>query len=127
MCPDIVAIDRAGTGDVHVVEVKRTLRDALSVGVRTVSRFPAHYRWIAYQGEGLAPVDSRSEVLLLSEEPLLPESGMGRVGVIEIIRMPFGDLGARIRFKAERFRPNELDPVVREFQRHESPDMEFKE
>jgi hypothetical protein len=126
-CTDVIAIDRAGTGDVHVVEVKRTLRDALTQGVRSVSRLPAHYRWVAYQGEGLLPTDDSAETQLLSESPLLPESGMGRVGVIEVVRMPFGDLGARVRVKAERFQSGDLDPAVSRFQKCEHPDIEFKE
>jgi hypothetical protein len=124
---DVVAIDRDGTGDVHVVEVKRTFRDALSDGVKRIREVPAQYRWVAYQGEGLMPPDERAELAMLSEKPLLPEAGMGRIGVIEVVRVSSGDLGARIRLKAERYQPGDIDAFVQEFQRREKPDIEFKE
>jgi hypothetical protein len=124
---DVVAVDRDGTGDVHVVEVKRSLRVALSDGVKAIRDVPAQYRWVAYQGEGLLPPDDEAELAMLSEEPLLPETGMGRIGVIEVVRMSGGDLGANIRLKAERFQPGDIDALVQEFQRREKPDIEFKE
>jgi len=126
-CPDIVAVDRAGTGEVHVVEIKRTLSTALNAGAKSVFGLPAHYRWVAFQGEGLTPTDDEAEISLLSEEPLLPKTGMGRIGVIEVIRMPFGDLEARIRLKAERFRPGDISAAIDDFQKREKPDIEFKE
>lgn len=124
---DIVAIDRDGTGDVHVVEVKRSLRDALAGGVEAIRDVPAQYRWVAYQGEGLLPPDGKAELAMLSEKPLLPESGMGRIGVIEVVRMSSGDLGARIRREAERFQPGDIDADIQAFLRQEKPDIEFKE
>lgn len=82
---DIISVDRAGTGDIHVVEVCKTLNEALTKGVTIIRDIPAHYRWVAFQGEGLLPHDGNAELKLLSEEPLLPESGMVRIGVIEVI------------------------------------------
>jgi hypothetical protein len=124
---DVVAIDRAGTGDVHVVETSKSLADALADGVATVKDIPAHYRWVAYQGEGLRPVGLQAVLDLQSERPLLPRKGMGRIGVIEVVRMAGGDLGANIRLKAERFQPGDIDAAIQEFQRREKPDIEFKE
>lgn len=124
---DVVAIDRDGTGDVHVVEIKRSLPIALADGVRAVTAVPAHYRWVAYQGEGLLPPNERAELAMLSERPLLPETGMGRIGVIEVVRMSSGDLGARIRLKAERYQPGDIDADIQAFLRQEKPDIEFKE
>ncbi|MCX6844622.1 MAG: hypothetical protein NTX53_20355 [candidate division WOR-3 bacterium] len=126
-CVDVVAIDRAGTGDVHVVEIKMSLADALADGVHVIMGVPAHYRWVAYQGEGLRPVGMSAMLSLQSEKPLLPKKGMGRIGVIEVVRMAGGDLGANIRLKAERFQPGDIDALVQEFQRREKPDIEFKE
>ena len=123
----VVAIDRAGTGDVHVVEIRRSLADALADGVSAVRDVPAQYRWVAYQGEGLMSPDARAELAMLSEKPLLPESGMGRIGVIEVVRMAPGDLSARIRLKAERFQPGDIDAEIQTFLRQEKPDIEFKE
>lgn len=124
---DVVAIDRAGTGDVHVVEIKKSLADALADGVPAIMDVSAHYRWVAYQGEGLRPVGMSALLSLQSEKPLLPKKGMGRIGVIEVVRMAGGDLGANIRLKAERFQPGDIDALVQEFQRREKPDIEFKE
>jgi hypothetical protein len=124
---DVVAIDRAGTGDVHVVEIKRSLADALVDGVTAVRDVPAHYRWIAYQGEGLLPVGLSDVVSLQSEKPLLPKKGMGRIGVIEVVRMGSGDLGANVRLRAERFQPGDIDAAIQTFLRQEKPDIDFKE
>lgn len=124
---DVVAIDRDGTGDVHVVEVGQSLRDALSDGVKAIRDVPAQYRWVAYQGEGLLPPDDEAELAMLSEKPLLPEAGMGRIGVIEVVYMSSGDLGARIRLKAERYQPGDIDADIQAFLRQEKPDIEFKE
>ena len=124
---DVVAIDRAGTGDIHIVDVEKSLADALAHGVQAIRDVPAHYRWVAYQGEGLLSVGLKAMLSLQSEEPLLPKKGMGRIGVIEVVRMNGHDLGARTRMKAERFQPGDIDALVQEFQRREKPDIEFKE
>jgi hypothetical protein len=124
---DVVAIDRDGTGDVHVVDIGHSLRDALSDGIKTIRDVPAQYRWVAYQGEGLLPPDNEAELAMLSERPLLPEAGMGRIGVLEVVRMSSGDLGARIRLKAERYQPGDIDANIQAFLRQGKPDIEFKE
>lgn len=124
---DIVAVDRAGTGDIHVVEVCRTLSEALTKGVESIGKVPAHYRWVAFQGEGLLPHDEDAELKLLSEEPLLPESGMGRIGVIEVMRMGVNDLGANIKVKAERFRVEDIFMSIEKFVNCEKADIEFRE
>lgn len=124
---DIIAVDRAGTGDIHVVEVCKTLNEALTKGVTIIRDVPAHYHWVAFQGEGLLPHDGDAELKLLSEEPLLPESGMGRIGVIEVIRMASNDLGANFKVKGERFRTEEISMLIEEFVNHEKADIEFKE
>ena len=84
--PDVIAVDRAGTGDIHVVEVKQMLKEALEFAGK-VMLIPAHYKWVAYQGEGLREPDVKSVRELMSQRPLLPGAGMGRVGVIEVIQM----------------------------------------
>ena len=125
---DIVIIDRAGTGDVHVVEIKSNLSAALSEGVNYIKTIPAHYKWVAYQGAGLMPVDHEAELELMSELPLLPESGMGRIGVIEVVRMTDLNLGARVRLQAERFKIEKPDfeNVVAAFVKRSKADIEFK-
>jgi len=123
---DVLAIDRAGTGDVHAVELKFTLREALTKGVKAVSQVPAHYLWVAYQGSGLNLEDGGAELMLLSETPLLPSSGMGRIGVIEVVSMVDLNLGAKIRLRAERFKTPDLERNIASFVRREKADIEFK-
>ena len=133
---DIVAIDRAGTGDVHVVEIKSDLSAALSEGVSYIKTIPAHYKWVAYQGAGLMPVDDKGEMALISEMILLPERGMGRIGVIEVVRMADNilganiklNLGANIKLKAERFKIEKADfeNIVAAFVKRTKADIEFK-
>lgn len=124
---DIVAVDCAGTGDIHVVEVCSTLNEAITKGIETIGKVPAHYRWVAFQGERLYPHDEDAEFKLFSEEPLLPESGMGRIGVIEIVRMEKNGIGANIKLKAERFRVKDISGLIKDFVEHEEADIEFKE
>lgn len=124
---DIIAVDRAGTGDIHVVEVKPSLNVALTKGVEFLRNIPAHYRWVVYQGEGLRPSDDEAELNLSSEEFLYPEEGMGRIGVIEVVKIYGNDLGARIRVKAERFKPEHIWHLIEEFVKREEADIEFKE
>lgn len=125
---DIVIVDRAGTGDVHVVEIESTLQVALNKGVSYIQAIPAQYKWVAYQGAGLMPEDHVAEQELLSERLLLPESGMGRIGVIEVVRMADNNLGANIKLKAERFRIEkaDFDKTVMGFVKREKADIEFK-
>ena len=124
---DIIAIDRAGTGDIHVVEICKTLNEALTKGVNAIRDVPAHYRWVAYQGTGLLHNDAESELKLLSEKPLLPKSGMGRIGVIEVIRMAGNNLGANVKVKAERFKVEDnLSTLIEKFVDNEKADIEFK-
>lgn len=124
---DIIAVDRAGTGDIHIIEVKPSLDVALTNGVEFIRNIPAHYKWIAYQGEGLQPSDDEAELKLLSEESLYPEEGMGRIGVIEVVKMYGNDLGARVRVKPERFKPNHIWHLIEKFVKREEADIEFKE
>ena len=113
---DIIAVDHAGTGDIHVVKICNTLDEALNEGVKALFNIPSHYRWIAYQGEGLAPYSDTAELKLISQETLFPSSGMGRVGVIEIVLMSGNNIGANIKVKSERFETDEdIFDSIKEF------------
>jgi hypothetical protein len=96
---DLLAIDRAGTGDVHAVEIKYHAQVGLDTVVALLE-VPAQFRWIAYFRESATP---ETESALTSKEPLYPSKGMGRVGVIELVRQPNDDLVANVRVRAERF------------------------
>jgi hypothetical protein len=96
---DLLAIDRNGVGDAHLVEIRKTWTAALECVPRLLlSRAP--YRWLAFfRGVGdsslAAPLDSQTEL----HSPGQP----GRIGLIEIVEKPGDELGANVRLTAERF------------------------
>jgi hypothetical protein len=96
---DVLAIDRDGVGDAHVVEIKRTAADALRDAARLIARITAPFRWIAFVR---GTEDEESARAILNEEGLIDPRRPGRVGVIEIVEMG-ADLGANVQSRAERF------------------------
>lgn len=113
---DILAIDRAGRGEPHVVEVKYSAEDAIAAIERLMS-IPSSYKWIAFFGETVSPKVSEA---LTAHQPLYPDEGAGRVGVIEVVRMAGDDLGANIVVKAERFSGRHFE-LVDEFEPAHQP------
>lgn len=104
---DMLVIDQAGKGDVHVIEVKEYLRAALD-HVFEMSKIPAHYLWVAFSAEDADP----KTIASLSHDPrLYPSEGMGRAGVIEVVTEPDGDLTAKVLTKAFRFPGSFADEV----------------
>ena len=96
---DLLLIDRDGFGDPHLVYVNESAREALA-RVPALLVADAPFRWIAFlQGTDDAQVAAE----LVSQRPLYPLEGAGRIGVIEVVHMRGGDLGANVRTKAERF------------------------
>lgn len=96
---DVLALDRDGRGDAHLVEIKRNAADALAkVPQLLAARAP--FRWIAFLR---GTEDAAATAALVSQESLYPADTPGRVGVIEIVEMASHDLGANVRIKAERF------------------------
>lgn len=96
---DVLALDRDGRGDAHLVAIKRNAADALAM-VPHLLAARAPFRWIAFlQGTE----DAAATAALVSQEILYPADIPGRVGVIEIVEMAGHDLGANVRIKAERF------------------------
>lgn len=115
---DVVLIDRAGVGDVHVVAVKATLRSAFAA-VGRVLAVPAQYRWIA-----VPRTRSLLNAAQQNIDALLPESGAGRVGLIEIVETN-NDLGANIMIQSERF-PGSNYELVDDFVARERADIEHR-
>lgn len=107
---DVLAIDRDGVGDAHLVEIARTAPGALA-RVPTLLEAKAPFRWIAFLH---GTEDEASALALTTLEPLYPATSSGRVGVIEIVEMAGGDLGANVRVPAERF-PVTVYDVATEF------------
>jgi hypothetical protein len=126
---DVLAIDRAGTGDVHVVEIMAPrpvpfLTAPMKTMRKTIDRLmliPAQFRWIAVAG-------SRTETpggSKVAPDYLYPTEEMGRIGVMVFYKTENDSLGARIRYAAERFRGNlarEVDAFVAKIR----PDIEVR-
>ena len=118
---DVLAIDRAGTGDVHVVEIRQRAADALRA-IAQVMRIPAQFRWVAFFAGSITPAVT---LKLLNRECLYPADGPGRVGVIEVVRMQGDDLGANIKVTAERF-PGSYRPQADAFVAAHEADICFR-
>jgi len=93
---DVLAMDRAGAGDIHVVEVKTSLQAIMDV-VSELMLVPAHYKYLAtFESSGLPPVN---------ESLLYAPDGMGRIGLIAVTERPDDrSLRARMVIAPERFR-----------------------
>jgi hypothetical protein len=116
---DVLAIDRAGAGAVHVVEMKRSRSEALR-SIPQIMAIPAQYRWVAFFGAS----DLEALRADMKIERLFPENGPGRIGVIVVIRLPNGDLDAKMVVRAERF-SGSLRENVKQFTSSHAPDISF--
>jgi len=96
---DLLAIDRDGVGDAHLIEIRRNAADALACTPRLLTA-RAPYRWIAFLH---GTDDDKTAAALVSHAPLYREGEAGRIGVIEIVEMAGDELGATVRLAAERF------------------------
>lgn len=96
---DLLAVDRAGTGDIHVVAVRVGIEEAVQ-SLERVKAMPAHYKYIAVIGDRRYRVDDKA---------LYAEDGFGRIGVVQIIEDETGNLSAKLVLGPERFR---VDPIV---------------
>jgi len=97
---DILAVDRAGAGDIWVAQVKVGIlaaRDAVS----QVMHLPAHYKYIAI-ARSPAPYE-------LDPQELYSPSGMGRVGVLIVEERPDNRVVVLEGVPAERFRIEPAD------------------
>lgn len=94
---DVLAVDRDGLGDVHVVEIKKDV-DAAAKSLPQVMKIPAAFRWISF----FTGASSLSARKVMSDE-LYPKQGMGRVGVIEVTNSRNKESEASVAIRAERF------------------------
>jgi len=92
---DVLAVDRSGSGEVHVAEVKRW-RDLKVDLIERLMEIPAHFRYLALFDN---PKNSRPR-----SDMLYSSDGIGRIGIIEVREDPLGNLDARISVQPERFR-----------------------
>jgi hypothetical protein len=79
---DILAVDRGGSGDLHVVEIKPTVelhsRAQLRSLVQTLKPYPFHFKYLA-----LPEFTISQSGLDFAEYPeLFDEAGIGRIGIL---------------------------------------------
>ncbi|MGB8885452.1 MAG: hypothetical protein WCC87_01950 [Candidatus Korobacteraceae bacterium] len=114
---DVLAVDRAGAGDIHVVEVKVGIH-AASQSVAQLKELPAHYKYVAI----VNPSNYR-----LKEPTLYSSDGLGRVGVILFEEGEHNQLVARIEIAPERFRVGaEIIRRIDRFTATQHADMEIR-
>jgi len=118
---DMLLIDRAGTGDVHVVAIKRRA-EQVRAAIPQLLKVPAQYRWIVFFADTVKP---KIPAPRMNSSLLYPAKGMGRVGVIEVVRMSGLELGANIKVKSERF-PGSFEEEVEQFLAGHKPDRAFR-
>lgn len=113
---DVLAVDRAGSGDIHIVEVK--VVNAALASIARLTQLPAHYKYVAIVNPGS---------YRLQEKELYSADGLGRVGVILFNEGQHGQLLARIDIAPERFRvgPNVIRDIDR-FTARQHPDIEIR-
>ena len=92
---DVLAVDRAGAGDIWVAEVKVGIGAALDA-ISQLMQLPAHYKFIAI-ARSPAP-------LQLDPQALYSPSGMGRVGILLVEENPDNRVVVVESVPAERFR-----------------------
>ncbi len=119
---DLLAIDRAGSGDIHIVEFKLYNANIAVISKSTkalLNSIPAHFRYLA--------VDSGSLNLALSQN-LFATDGIGRIGIIEIVEKPSTPPEARVIIQAERFRvDHSWIKKFDSFQKKTTADMEIRD
>jgi len=117
---DLLAVDRAGAGDIHVVEVKAAL-SGIYDAVSDLMSVPAHYKYVASFENASLPQ--------IAESRLYAPDGIGRVGIIAIDERPDDrSLCARLVIAPERFRLEEKYwKEVDLFLASSAPDVEIRD
>ena len=130
--PDILAVDKAGTGDLHAVEIKvlaifPTRTQLLSLTERLRS-LPYHYKYLAMPSFGGEDGDTQRFAQVTS---LFDSRGIGRIGIISFDPAILEDSSrslssdaVRLTVAPERFRvPPENLKSVETFLERAAPDM----
>jgi len=118
---DVLAIDRDGVGDAHVVEIRRAASDALALTTQLL-KTAAPFRWIAFLR---GTEDKDTALALTAEKGLYVASAAGRIGIIDLVEMQSG-LGANVRLAAQRF-PDAVYDVATQFSRSNKAHIQFGE
>lgn len=112
---DVLAVDRAGAGDIHVVEVTVGIR---AEAIKQLMHLPAHYKYVAVVEPG---------IYHLQNDVLYSADGLGRIGVILFDEKEHDELQARIEVAPERFRvPPGVIKQIDRFTAKEHADIEIR-
>lgn len=133
---DILAIDRAGVGDVHVTALTpcQTCPDAYIVFstdlqallVRLLSR-RCQYRYIALRTQSFSAAERNRLIQAWDGIKTFAEDGIGRVGLL-ILDISAGEPEVHQIIKAERFRSTkEILALTDAFVQTHTADMEYRD
>jgi hypothetical protein len=123
--PDVLAVDRAGSGDIHVVELKLTKfssPDAAKLSfweyARRFKNFPAHFKYLAVLSN---PAIRRTAS---TSQALFADDGLGRIGVLFVDLNGHDSPTIEMLVKAERFRvPAAQLTKIEDYVGHTRPDI----
>lgn len=116
---DVLAVDRSGSGEIHVVEIKvgTALKDIPNVLAHLVE-VPAHFKYVALFENRTYRPDNRA---------LYASDGMGRIGVIQVKEDAAGNLSAEYSVRPERFKlDSSIFKVVDRFTASRLPNLEVR-
>ena len=116
---DVLAVDRSGSGEIHVVEVKvGTNLGELEEAIANIGRIPAHYKYLAL-------FDNKN--YRVKDRILYAPDGMGRVGVIQVKEDSAGNLSAEFNVRPERFRlDSSVFKLIDRFTATRPPNIEIR-
>lgn len=131
---DVLAVDRAGAGDLHAVETKlfdkklipgpRTrLLEIIRSAHRMLMSMPAHFRYLAISIENFEALHEE-----LSNLGLYARDGIGRIGMITITEKGTDSPIAELALAPERFRvdPAKLKAIETRLLAKSRPDIEVR-
>ena len=129
---DVLAIDRAGAGDVHAVNIVyqgTDVESALEVVAANVGTPPAKivphfiYAAVVNNGPGASRFVPSDQIIQKS----LAEDGVGRMGIL-YVDLTEDDPEVRVLLKAERFRSSkEIVELADRYVAEHLPNWEFRE
>jgi hypothetical protein len=114
----VLAIDRAGSGDIHIVEIRTGIPAAKATIPRLLTT-PASFLWIAISAR---PSEKSHR---LPRKLLSRANEMGRIGIIRVEQSPNDQFAASIELEAERFSGSYYDKAD-ECKANSKPDFQFR-
>ncbi len=121
---DVLAVDRSGSGEIHVVEVKRAgptkdMKVKIGNAVAQLMQVKAHFKYLALFGN--------SKNAYPNLEMLGASDGFGRIGVIQVKEDHEGDLFSEMAVRPERFRlDSSIFKMIDEFTAKHAANLEVR-